>query len=62
MPNLSTATPEAPRHSISAEEVMEVLGKEYGPAEWTARYDPASELVSTILSQHTSERQLPSRL
>ena len=36
-------------------DVMEVLGREYGPVEWVPRYDPASELVSTILSQHTSE-------
>ena len=34
---------------------MELLGKEYGPFEWKARYDPASELVYTILSQHTSD-------
>ena len=34
---------------------MEVLGEEYGPVEWVPRYDPASELVSTILSQHTSD-------
>ena len=34
---------------------MEVLGGQYGPVEWGPRYDPASELVSTILSQHTSD-------
>ena len=34
---------------------MELLGKEYGPVEWTPRYDPAAELVYTILSQHTSD-------
>lgn len=34
---------------------METLGEEYGPVEWSPRYDPASELVSTILSQHTSD-------
>ncbi len=34
---------------------MEVLGEEYGPVEWAPRYDPASELASTILSQHTSD-------
>ena len=34
---------------------MEALGQEYGPVEWSPRYDPASELVSTILSQHTSD-------
>ena len=34
---------------------METLGEQYGPVEWAPRYDPASELVSTILSQHTSD-------
>ena len=34
---------------------MELLGKDYGPAVWIPRFDPASELVSTILSQHTSD-------
>ena len=34
---------------------MDVLGPEYGPVEWRLRYDPASELVYTILSQHTSD-------
>ena len=34
---------------------MEALSPEYGPFEWTPRYDPASELVYTILSQHTSD-------
>ena len=32
-----------------------MLGEEYGPVEWRHRYDPASELVYTILSQHTSD-------
>jgi endonuclease-3 len=34
---------------------MKALGAEYGPVEWDPRYDPASELVFTILSQHTSD-------
>ena len=34
---------------------MRLLGPDYGPVEWKARYDPASELVYTILSQHTSD-------
>ena len=34
---------------------MSLLGAEYGPMEWQPRYDPASELVYTILSQHTSD-------
>ena len=43
------------RKHVPPHEVMEVLGGEYGPVEWAPRYDPASELVSTILSQHTSD-------
>ena len=43
------------RKHVPPSEVMEVLGEEYGPVEWAPRYDPASELVSTILSQHTSD-------
>jgi endonuclease-3 len=39
----------------SAVEVMTALSTEYGPFEWEKRYDPASELVYTILSQHTSD-------
>ena len=40
---------------VTAGDVMELLSKEHGPAEWIPRYDPASELVYTILSQHTSD-------
>ena len=40
---------------VSAKDVMEQLGDEYGPVEWAPRFGPASELVSTILSQHTSD-------
>ena len=43
------------RRAVPVQHVMDVLGPEYGPAEWKLRYDPASELVSTILSQHTSD-------
>ena len=39
----------------SAADVMELLGDQYGPVQWEPRYDPASELVYTILSQHTSD-------
>lgn len=41
--------------SMSAVEIMAALSAEYGPFEWKRRYDPASELVYTILSQHTSD-------
>ncbi|MCH8184498.1 MAG: endonuclease III [Chloroflexi bacterium] len=40
---------------ITPADVMRLLGPDYGPVEWKARYDPASELVYTILSQHTSD-------
>ena len=40
---------------VSPEDVMRLLASEYGPFEWKPRYDPASELVYTILSQHTSD-------
>ena len=43
------------RPRISTDDVMELLSGEYGPFEWRPRHDPASELVSTILSQHTSD-------
>ena len=50
------STPRKPgRGSISAKDAMRLLGEEYGPVEWSPRYDPASELVYTILSQHTSD-------
>ena len=34
---------------------MSVLAGQYGPFTWEPRYDAASELVFTILSQHTSD-------
>ena len=43
------------RKRASASDVMEYLGPVYGPVEWEPRYNPAEELVYTILSQHTSD-------
>ena len=40
---------------VTAQDVMLYLGKEHGQVEWYSRYDPAWELVYTILSQHTSD-------
>ena len=40
---------------VSVEDVMGLLSGEYGPFEWTPRYEPALELVYTVLSQHTSD-------
>lgn len=34
---------------------MDLLNKEYGPIVWKPRYDAVSELVFTVLSQHTSD-------
>jgi endonuclease-3 len=43
------------RPKVTAQDVMEYMAPEYGPAEWYSRYTPAEELVYTILSQHTSD-------
>ena len=43
------------RKRASAADVMNYLGPIYGPVEWEPRYNPAEELVYTILSQHTSD-------
>ena len=38
-----------------AAEVLELLQKQQGVPTWFQRYDPVTELVFTILSQHTSD-------
>ena len=43
------------RKRVNAEDVMSYLGPLYGPVDWEPRYNPAEELVDTILSQHTSD-------
>ncbi len=45
--------PHAPRKR--AAEVLALLETQQGRAEWSPRYDPVTELVFTILSQHTSD-------
>lgn len=40
---------------ITAGEALALLEREYGPVSWRQRYDPVSELVFTVLSQHTSD-------
>ena len=45
----------ARRRKVRAQDVMDYLGAEYGPAQWHVRYSPVEELVYTILSQHTSD-------
>lgn len=51
------AKPAPPRRNrkLTAQDVMDYLGPEYGPMQWFIRYSPAEELVYTILSQHTSD-------
>ena len=39
----------------AVQEVDRLLAAEYGPVTWRPRLDPFSELVWTILSQHTSD-------
>lgn len=48
-------TSRSKKPKVVAHDVMDYMGKEYGPVQWYKRYDPASELVYTILSQHTSD-------
>ena len=43
------------KRRVEVGDVMAYLGREYPPVEWRPRYDPAWELVYTILSQHTSD-------
>ena len=41
---------------LTAQDVLAALEGEYAPFPWEARYDAISEVVFTILSQHTSDR------
>ena len=40
---------------LAATEVLDIVLKEYAPFPQEPRYDPISEVVFTILSQHTSD-------
>jgi len=40
---------------MTIDEIIYLLGKEYGIPQWKRRSDPLSELVMTILSQNTSD-------
>lgn len=42
-------------HPITGQDVISKLRKLYGTVKWRPRYDPTTELVFTILSQHTSD-------
>ena len=43
------------RSDLTAAEVLAILSKEYAPFPQEPRYDPITEVVFTILSQHTSD-------
>ena len=45
-----------PRNGLKPADVLAALSEQYAPFPQRARYDPASEIVFTILSQHTSDR------
>ncbi len=40
---------------MSIDEIIHLLGQEYGLPQWRPRHDPLSELVRAILSQNTSD-------
>lgn len=52
---MGTARAKTRTPRVTPADVVAFLGKEYGPVEWKPRSDPMSELVLTILSQHTSD-------
>lgn len=49
------ARPRQSRKRWSAAEVLALLTPQYGPFVWRRRWDPVTELMFTILSQHTSD-------
>lgn len=51
-----TGTQRRPRGKTwAAADVLALLTPQYGPFAWRPRWDPVTELVFTILSQHTSD-------
>ena len=42
--------------SAESKAILSILQKDYGPADWRTGYDPISELVFTILTKNTSDR------
>jgi endonuclease-3 len=59
MSDVQTGQHHAAPHLLPAPEkiglVYEALSRVYGPLDWVPSFDPLSELVLTILSQHTSD-------
>ena len=45
----------SPKRRVTVPDVLDLLGNEYGSIEWAPRHEPLSELILTILSQHTSD-------
>jgi len=54
-PSKHPSKPPCKKEPYTAEEVLAKLEREYGPFQWEPRSDPVTELVFTILSQHTSD-------
>ncbi len=52
--NLLTKTIET-KSKLNVREVVSILEKMYGKAEWAFRHEPMDELIACILSQHTSD-------
>lgn len=48
--------PKRGRKAARAVQVLGLLREQYGPLVWRRRHEPVDELVVTILSQHTSDR------
>lgn len=53
--NKSKPNAEKGRGRLTATKVLELLGNAYPTQPWKPRHDPISEVVLTILSQHTSD-------
>ncbi len=47
--------PKSKKHRLTSSEVHSLLQQYQGSVTWTPRYDPISELIFTILTQHTSD-------
>ncbi len=54
-PRLTQADGAGQQGNLTAGEVLGALGNEHAPFPWEPRTDPVSEVVLTILSQHTSD-------
>ena len=55
MPNSAPTSKASATIPLAPQVILKRLAPEYGTLTWRSRYDPVSELVFTILSQHTSD-------